>query len=82
MKEGADSIEPVTKRLDVIVRLLLDSWQQGGEKKTTREKLIFLEGAGLSPSEAARILGINPHQLTSYRRTRGQDHATGIDSGA
>ena len=65
---GTDKTNGVATRLDIIIRMLLDFKQDRDAQLSTGDHLVFLEKLGLAPSEAARILGINPNQLTSYRR--------------
>ena len=60
--------DSISKRLDILIRVMLDTWKQQNRELTTGEKLVFLEGMGLTPTEAAHVLGINPNQLTSYRK--------------
>lgn len=58
----------IATRLDVIIRMLLDYQKEQDKGLATGDQLIFLEKLGLSSTEAAKILGLNPNQLTSYRR--------------
>jgi transposase-like protein len=67
MKDESSS-DPITKRLDIIIRMMLESKKEQDEKLNTGDQLVFLESTGLSSTEAARILGINPNHLTYYRR--------------
>jgi hypothetical protein len=54
----------VVRRLDVLIGVTLDSI--GKEKAlTTREKILTLKVAGLSPSEIGRILGVQTSYVTA-----------------
>lgn len=57
------------KRLDIIVRLLLES-----KGRTAREQITVLSDFGLSPSEIARVLGTTTNtvsaQLSQIRRKK------------
>jgi len=66
--KGKDDLDVITRRLDVIIRILLESFTIQHEELNTGDKLIFLEKTGVASTDAARILGIDPNQLTSYRR--------------
>lgn len=48
--------EDITKRLDVLIRLLLEQQLQEGKMKRS-EQLTLLDSAGLTPSEIGKILG-------------------------
>jgi len=61
--------DPVSARLDVIIRLLLDRQRKDDKEITLGHQLILLESTGLRAKDAATILGIDANQLTSYRRT-------------
>jgi len=60
---------PVSDRLDVIIRLLLDRERKDDKKITVGEQLVWLESLGLLSKDAAKILGIDVGQLSSYRRS-------------
>jgi hypothetical protein len=64
--------DPVADRLDVIIRLLLDRERRQDKQITVGEQLVMLESAGLRPRDAAKILGLDVGQLTSYRRSAGK----------
>ena len=61
--------DPVADRLDVIIRLLLDRERKQEKDVTIGSQLIMLESAGLRPTDAAKILGPDVNQLSSYRRS-------------
>jgi hypothetical protein len=56
----------------VIIRLLLDREKKADKTITIGDQLTKLESAGLRPSEAAKILGLDLKQLASYRRSAGK----------
>lgn len=68
MSEVEENNNRVAVRLDVIIRMLLDLQKERNKELTIGDQLIFLEKLGLSSTEAAKILGLNTNQLTSYRR--------------
>jgi hypothetical protein len=61
--------DPVSSRLDAIIRLMLE--RQRGEDKTITvgDQIVTLESAGLQGKDVARILGVDVGQLPSYRRS-------------
>lgn len=63
-----DDAGSVSRRLDVIIRILMDFRKQQDETLNSGDQLVFLENMKIASTEAAHILGLNPHQLTSYRR--------------
>jgi hypothetical protein len=65
MKED-ESLDPIVRRIDAIIRLLLVNQRVADETMTTGDQLLILQDAGLSPSEAGRILGIASTQLSKY----------------
>ena len=60
--------DPVSDRLDVIIRLLLEQQKKEG-KQTIGDQIVFLESTGLQGKNVAKILGIDVGQLPSYRRS-------------
>lgn len=59
-----NDLKPVTKRLEVIIRLMLD--QQIAEGKIKRkEQLLFMDSVGLSTGEIAEILGQSSKDVSS-----------------
>lgn len=48
--------QDITKRLDVLIRLLLEQQLQEGKMKRN-EQLIILESAGLTSGDISKILG-------------------------
>jgi hypothetical protein len=63
-----DSSDPIAKRLDVIIRILMDFRKQQDDTLNSGDQLVFLETMHLPSTEAAHILGLDPNQLTSYRK--------------
>jgi hypothetical protein len=63
-----DSDEAIVTRLDVIIRLLMDRRKDEDDSLSSGDQLVFLEKLHLPSTDAAHILGLNPNQLTSYRR--------------
>lgn len=47
----------ITRRLDAILNVLLESMQVEGKKPTMIKRILLLRKAGLRPSEIGRILG-------------------------
>jgi hypothetical protein len=60
--------DPISARLDVIIRLLLEE-QKKDNKQTVGDEVVLLESLGLKGKEVAKILGIDVNQLPSYRRS-------------
>lgn len=61
---AVNDLKPVTKRLEVIIRLMLD--QQIAEGKIKRkEQLLFMDSVGLSTGEIAEILGQSSKDVSS-----------------
>ena len=59
-----NDLKPVTKRLEVIIRLMLD--QQLAEGKIKRkDQLLFMDSVGLSTGEIAGILGQSSKDVSS-----------------
>ena len=52
--------------MDAILRLMLEAQKERNEELTIGDQLLILQDAGLSPSEAGKILGISSDQLTKY----------------
>ena len=63
--------ESVIKRLDVLIRLMLE--QQAAEGKITRKtQLLFMDSVGLSTGEMGKILGQSSKDVSSYlKRAKG-----------
>lgn len=61
--------DPVSARLDVIIRLLLEQEKRDNKQTTVGDQIVFLESTGLEGKDVAKILGIDVNQLTSYRRS-------------
>lgn len=64
-----EKTDPIADRLDVIIRLLLDREKKADKTIRVGDQLLKLESIGLRPTDAAKILGLDLDQLSSYRRT-------------
>lgn len=64
----------VVKRLDVIIKLLLESKPDTAKERTAREQIQKLWKLGLTPSEIGRIMGLpTPHvsaQLSQIKKKK------------
>lgn len=60
MSENTD----VTKRLDVLIRLLLEQQIQDG-KMQRHEQLVILDSVGLTPGDIGKILGQKSKDISS-----------------
>ncbi len=69
MTTAKEKSDPVTDRVDVVIRLLLDRQRKEDKDVTVGDQLVMLESTGLRSRDAAKILGIKVGQLTSYRRS-------------
>lgn len=56
--------DDLVKRLDVLIRLLLEQQLQNG-KMTRNDQLSFMNSVGLSPSEIGVIIGYSPGDVSS-----------------
>lgn len=56
LRPSEETLE-ITRRLDAILSVLLESMQVEGKKPTIKKQIRLLHQAGLRPSEIARILG-------------------------
>ena len=72
MKASKEKNDPVTDRLDAIIRLILDREKREDKEITIGDQLAKLESTGLRPTDAAKILGLDLKQLASYRRSAGK----------
>jgi hypothetical protein len=72
MKASKEKNDPVTDRLDVIIRLMLDREKTVDKEITIGDQLAKLESTGLRPTDAAKILSLDLKQLASYRRSAGK----------
>ncbi|SRR6266571_1608139 len=62
--------DPVSSRLDAIIRLLLEQQRREDQEITVGDQIVILESAGLQGKDVAKILGIKDvGQLPSYRRS-------------
>jgi signal recognition particle GTPase len=65
MTEGTGlSAESITKRLDAIIRLLMEEQNQSGKLKRS-EQLRILDSVGLTSAEIARILNQSSKDVAS-----------------
>ena len=60
--------ENITKRLDVLIRLLLEQQLQEGKMKRN-EQLVLLDSTGLSSGEIGKILGRPSKDIASQLNT-------------
>jgi len=67
--------DQIVKRLDVLVRLMLDEQLEAG-KTTRKAQLLFLNSVGLSTGEIAKILGQPSKNISSYLK-KAKDKKTG-----
>ncbi len=65
MKENKAS-DSMIRRMDAILRLLLERLRETNEDLTIGDQLLILQDAGLTPAEAGNVLGIESTQLTKY----------------
>ena len=72
MKASKEKSDPVTDRLDAIIRLILDREKSKDKEITIGDQLARLESTGQRPTDAAKILGLDLKQLASYRRSAGK----------
>ncbi len=61
-------LDPSTKRLDAILRLLLDHLRERNPEMTVGDQILVLQDVGLSQGEAGKILGVPSNQIPSYLR--------------
>jgi len=62
-------IDPLSARLDVLIRILLERERKDNKGVTLGDQIIMLESTGLKGKDVSKILGIDVGQLPSYRRT-------------
>ena len=65
MKKTLDT-EGITKRLDAIIRLLIED-QKINNKTEVGQQILVLESAGLSNKDIANILGIKDTSIPSMK---------------
>ena len=56
----SNDIEPVTRRLDILIRLFAASLVTG---KNQREQIELLSNSGLTPKEIAELVGTTPNTV-------------------
>ncbi len=66
----SDDISEITARLNAILRLMLD-FQRKSEDLRVGDQILVLQDAGLSQTDAGRILGVESNQIPSYLRSAG-----------
>lgn len=54
-------------RLDALLRIILD-YQRKNEGVNVGDQILVLQDAGLSQTDAGRILGVDGNQIPSYLR--------------
>ena len=52
-----DDIKDITKRLDAILAVLLESMNEDAKKASITKRIRLLHASGLRPSEIAHVLG-------------------------
>ena len=57
----------ITARLDAILRIMLD-YQRRSEGVKIGDQILVLQDAGLTQTDAGRILGVEGNQIPSYLR--------------
>lgn len=62
-------IDPISARLDVIIRLLLERQKKDNKEITIGDHIVFLESTGLEGKDIAKVLGVDVRQLAAYRRS-------------
>ena len=62
-------LDPVSKRLDAALRLLLDLQRDRDPEITIGDQILVLEDSGLTQGEAGKILGVPSNQIPSYLRS-------------
>ena len=60
---------PVTKRLDAVLRLLLDRRRENNKEVTIGDQILVLMDSGLGQGEAGSILGVESNQVPGYLRS-------------
>jgi len=69
-------IDPIVKRLDVLIRLMLD--QQIKEGKVLRkDQLLFMDSVGLTSGEIGKILGQSSKDIASQLNSLKKKGKTG-----
>ena len=56
----------IERRLDALIRITLGNRKDQDDEITVGDQILMLEDAGLLPSEAGSVLGIDSSQLTKY----------------
>jgi hypothetical protein len=60
----------ISARLDALLRIVLD-YQRKNEGVNIGDQILVLQDAGLSQTDAGRILGVEGNQIPSYVRAAG-----------
>lgn len=68
-----DDVLEITRRLDAILNVLLESMPVEGKKPTIRKRIRLLREAGLRPSEIGRILGKTQQYVNSVLAQSKED---------
>lgn len=66
MSQNGVDVAGIERRLDALIRIALESQKVRDEETTIGDQILMLEDAGLLPSEAGGVLGIDSGQLTPY----------------
>lgn len=59
-------VSGIERRLDALIRITLESEKNRDQTVTIGDQILLLEDAGLLPSEAGGVFGIDSGQLTPY----------------
>lgn len=74
MANAVGDLNQVTRRLDIIINLLLEMMPEEGRKVTMRAKIQRLSDIGLSPTEIGDIVGWSPKsvsgELSKMKKTK------------
>ena len=67
MADNDDSLAPISRRLDAIIRLLMEQQNKSGQLKRS-EQLLILDAVGLTTAEIAGIVNQSSKDVSSYLR--------------
>jgi len=75
MANEVSDLSQVTRRLDIIINLLLEMRPEGARKVTMRQKIQELSDMGLSSTEIADIVGWLPKSVSGElsKISKGQE---------
>jgi DNA-binding MarR family transcriptional regulator len=76
MSENTNELKEISRRLGVVITLLLKLNQGGGEGMSQRSIIVELQKLGMGPTEIANILGRTPSyvtkELATLKRQKGK----------